>query len=982
MKANKYLIPILILMSINATSQVAINTNGSLPDSSAMLDIQSTSKGVLLPRMNISERSAIPNPAEGLSVFCTNCGEYGSPTISIYTLGVWRNIRLCSTPISPDSATSISSLTEITWKWASDPTSYYLKPVYYRWNSDNDFDNGIDLGEDTSYVETGLTCGTAYTRYVWAYDLCGVSPATQLNLSTDDCTPNCNIVDNYGNTYCEITNPVTGKMWLDRNLGASQAATSVDDYLAYGSLFQWGRLADGHELISWSSQTNGTPVNGTTDVTSPTDDPNHSLFITTVTDPLDWRVPQNDLLWQGLTGINNPCPTGFRLPTKTEMDEEIATWGSINANGAFGSVLKLVLAGNRHPYLGGAPIGSVTGTYWTSSINPVGVYNPFNLTFDSDTAYTQDYSARAHGLSVRCIKDMALSSPTSGTHIPSSNQIIWNWLPVSEATGYKFNTTSDYSTAIDLGTDTSYTETGLVCDSLYTRYVWAYNGGANSYPTLLSTSTTDCGTWTCGDSITDTRDGQKYATILIGTQCWMGENLNIGTQLSGATEQSNNSIIEKYCYNNSQSNCDVYGGLYQWDEMMQYSTEEGIQGICQQGWHLPASEEWSILITYLGGENVAGGKMKEFGLDHWNPPNTGATNESGFTAIAGGVRSQNTNFYGVGDYVYFWESLEDDPTSTWVRRLYHDSVGVNRYEIAKYHGFSVRCIKDNTLQSPIEGTHTSSTNQIIWNWHPVSGATGYKWNTENNYSTATDVGTDTSMLETGLTCGTIYSRYVWAFNASANSTATALNQSTTVCNTWACGDSLTDDRDGRKYATVLIGTQCWMGENLNIGTQLSGATEQSNNSIIEKYCYNNSQSNCDVYGGLYQWDEMMQYSTEEGIQGICQQGWHLPASEEWSILITYLGGENVAGGKMKEFGLDHWNPPNTGATNESGFTAFGGGGRGTGGTFNLIGSCGDYWTSTNSSQLSFMNRMITDVASISTLVFWNYIGLSVRCVKD
>ena len=123
----------------------------------------------------------------------------------------------------------------------------------------------------------------------------------------------------------------------------------------------------------------------------------------------------------------------------------------------------------------------------------------------------------------------------------------------------------------------------------------------------------------------------------------MAENLNIGTTISGATDMANNSIIEKYCNENNTANCDTYGGLYQWNEMMEYSTTPGVQGICPTGWHLPTDAEWTVLTSYLGGESIAGGKMKttgtiEAGTGLWYAPNNGATNSSGFSALPGGYR--------------------------------------------------------------------------------------------------------------------------------------------------------------------------------------------------------------------------------------------------------------------------------------------------------------------------------------------------------
>ena len=130
--------------------------------------------------------------------------------------------------------------------------------------------------------------------------------------------------------------------------------------------------------------------------------------------------------------------------------------------------------------------------------------------------------------------------------------------------------------------------------------------------------------------------GKTYNTVQIGTQCWMRENMNIGTQVPITTTQTNNAVIEKYCYNDSTYDCDVYGGLYQWNEMMQYSTTPGTQGICPTGWHIPTEAEAITLATFVGGAPVAGGKLKEAGTGHFRSPNTGATNEFGFTMLPTG----------------------------------------------------------------------------------------------------------------------------------------------------------------------------------------------------------------------------------------------------------------------------------------------------------------------------------------------------------
>jgi uncharacterized protein (TIGR02145 family) len=138
----------------------------------------------------------------------------------------------------------------------------------------------------------------------------------------------------------------------------------------------------------------------------------------------------------------------------------------------------------------------------------------------------------------------------------------------------------------------------------------------------------------CGQPVTDTRDGQSYETVLIGNQCWMAENLNYGVMLDSCSDQSNNGIIEKYCYNNNPANCLIYGGLYRWQEQQMQ--------LCPNGWHIPTKEEFNTLWNYLGSN--AGGAMKEQGTVHWNSPNAGATNLSGFNALPAGSASFNYLF--------------------------------------------------------------------------------------------------------------------------------------------------------------------------------------------------------------------------------------------------------------------------------------------------------------------------------------------------
>ena len=192
-----------------------------------------------------------------------------------------------------------------------------------------------------------------------------------------------------------------------------------------------------------------------------------------------------------------------------------------------------------------------------------------------------------------------------------------------------------------------------------------------------------------------TYSGQTYNTVQIGSQCWFKENLNVGTMINGSQEQTDNGIIEKYCYNDDVHNCTIYGGLYQWDEAMQYLTAEGVKGICPTGWHLPTDAEWTTLTTFLGVDSIAGGKMKETGTTHWASPNTGATDSLGFNALPGGIRYSSGDFAYLTNLAYFWSSSQYDAAYAWNRRLAYDDEYVYHYDSYKTGGFSGRCVKDN-----------------------------------------------------------------------------------------------------------------------------------------------------------------------------------------------------------------------------------------------------------------------------------------------
>lgn len=191
-------------------------------------------------------------------------------------------------------------------------------------------------------------------------------------------------------------------------------------------------------------------------------------------------------------------------------------------------------------------------------------------------------------------------------------------------------------------------------------------------------------------------DGNTYHTVIVGKQVWMVENLKVtryrnGDSIPKVTIKAK-WVIQKegaYCnYNNNDRNTNVYGRLYNW-----FAINDS-RSIAPEGWHVPTDEEFNILINYLGGDSIAGNKMKETGTAHWLTPNTGANNKSGFSALPGGYRNGvEGNFYLLRNNCMLWSATEND-TTAWIRITSNKDAGAFRNYADKPSGFSVRCIKD------------------------------------------------------------------------------------------------------------------------------------------------------------------------------------------------------------------------------------------------------------------------------------------------
>ncbi|NJD22614.1 MAG: T9SS type A sorting domain-containing protein [Melioribacter sp.] len=441
-------------------------------------------------------------------------------------------------------------------------------------------------------------------------------------------------------------------------------------------------------------------------------------------------------------------------------------------------------------------------------------------------------------------------------------------------------------------------------------------------------------------------------------------------------DASNNSTIEKYCYNNDPNNCATYGGLYQWNEAMGYSRIAGTKGICPDGWHIPTKEEYETLAATI---NNDGNSLKAIGQGP-------GTNSTGFSALLAGIRNNNATFSWLGTYPFVLISTETSSSDAYHLVLRPTSGGIYFEHSGKEAGFSVRCIKDET--APVGSIKISSPNGGE-NWQ-AGTAQNIKWTNSGVTNVKIEYSKDNGTSWSIIIANTMASNgnYTWtipnnhstncivkisdAYNLARNDVSDNLFQISSLISNPCAGVSIVSYA-GKTYNTVQIGAQCWLKENLDVGAMIQGNQSASNNNTIEKYCYDNDPNNCKIYGGLYQWNEAMAYSKTLGEKGICPDGWHIPTLKEFETLSAVVNNDGNALIKIGEVtGME---------TNTSGFTALWAGYRNSSGSFYydnhyFLSSTEFYSVDTYPIGLSIPN---------SSIYFSNFnkdFGFSVRCIKD
>ena len=428
----------------------------------------------------------------------------------------------------------------------------------------------------------------------------------------------------------------------------------------------------------------------------------------------------------------------------------------------------------------------------------------------------------------------------------------------------------------------------------------------------------------CSGTITDKRDNQTYKVIKIGEQWWMAENLNYETENS-------------FCYKDSTEYCDKYGRLYTWAAAIDsaetscgYGSKCCIgypaRGICPEGWHIPLSDEYEILEKAVNG--YSGDKLKS--TSGWREE-TGTSGNGGnyflFNGLPAGERDPFGKYRKEHLNTDFWTASERNQDTTYCMGLSYNYAGHYMYPASscdKRKGSSIRCIKDDPKNisdialSSSSSEPPKSSSSSAKSSSSITPQSSSSETSEPSSSSAQSSSSDTPSSSSSTPVEDLSSSSEYIPYDHQND----LFEDSLLAGAYK---TFTDKQNGRSYYYLTINAKnndedvsvTVMAENLNIGVDVLGADDQNDDTQIERYCYNDDTTNCDKYGGLYQWAEMMQLPSrcnvdacenliEEKHRGICPEGWHVLTYDEYIIVMaaneklestraTSFGGTNITG---------------------------------------------------------------------------------------
>ncbi|MCF8370122.1 MAG: hypothetical protein K9H64_00780 [Bacteroidales bacterium] len=665
------LLALCLFASYNLTAQVAITTDGSIPDGSAMLDVKSTDKGLLPPRMTEAQRNSISNPAAGLIIFNTT-----STSLEFFDGTVWVIIGQggVSSVLTVNGTT-----TDVTCNGEGDGSidisvAGGTTPYSYNWTGgavteDISSLSGGSFSVTVTDANSNTTTGSFDIDEPSAFSLneditdvsCNGASNGEINITVSGGTPAYSFAWTGGASTEDVSGltggsysvtvtdanacTVTGNYSVDENSVISISTTLQTNVNCYGE-------STGAIDISVSGGAGGYTYTWTN--TASTQD-----ISGIAAGPYSVTVTDSDLCIK---------TSGFII-SEPDLLSASATGSALDCNGDSDGTVSLDVIGGTPAY-----------TYaWSNSAE---TQNLNGVSADTYNVTVTD----ANGCMETATADVTEPALLEITNIDETDESIAGAGDGSiDITVTGGTTTYTYAWSNSETTE----DISSLDDGIYTVTVTDANA---CEVTGEGTVDAPASSFTCGTSTISDYDNNVYNTVLIGSQCWMKENLN-------TTHDANGTSITRMCYNNNTSNCTTYGGLYTWYVMMNGSSSSssvpsGVQGICPTGWHVPSDAEWTNLTDYLGGSSVAGGKLKETGTSHWASPNTDATNSSGFTALPGGY--YNTYSYSnLGSHEYWWSSTQNSSDLAWYRNVNYDSGSVYQPNGTKNYRFAIRCIKDN-----------------------------------------------------------------------------------------------------------------------------------------------------------------------------------------------------------------------------------------------------------------------------------------------
>ncbi len=822
----------------------------------------------------------------------------------------------------------------------------------------------------------------------------------------------------------DVTNPTTGKIWMDRNLGATQVATSSTDAAAYGDLYQWGRGNDGHQCRT----------SATTVTLSSIDQPTNGNFILAPNTPFDWRSPQNTNLWQGVNGVNNPCPSGYRIPTETELEPERLSWIQNNSAGAFGSPLKFSRAGYRDISSGSLSLVGTVGDYWSSSVSGA---NSRRFSFNSSNAQ-MDTERRAYGAAVRCLKDASAIPATLGAINCGSTSITGTLTSGTAASGvsasvpYSGGNGGSYAAQ----TISSTGVTGLT--ATLTSGILANGSGSLSFAisgTPSASGTASFALTIGGQSCSFTVPVQVNLVALYPAnsvfcasgptaivdvtnpttgKIWMDRNLGATQAATSSTDAAAYGDLYQWGRRSDGHQCrtsattatlssidqpangnfiTINSGNFDWRSPQNANLWQGVNGVnnpCPSGYRVPT-------VTEMEAERLS-----------WSANTSGGAFTSPLKLPLAGDRDDGGGALdGVGAYGHYWSSVV---SGTGSGRLGFNTGDANIGVLNRAIGLAVRCIKDasaipatigalNCGSTSITGTLTSGTAAS-----GVSVSVPYTGGNGGSFTAQTISSTGVTGLTATLTAGTLangtgsLSFAISGTPATSGTASFALTIGGQSCSfTVSVGVNLLAQYPANSVfctsgPTAIVDVtnpttgKIWMDRNLGATQAATSSTDANSYGDLYQWgrradghqCRTSATtatlSSTDQPAGNfnlapnspYDWRSPQNANLWQGVNGVnnpCPSGYRIPTETEINAERLSWGQNTSAGAFASPLKL-----PLAGCRDASS------------GSLNNVGTFGSYWSSTvsgtNSRSLYFYtsNALMNDD--------YRAFGFTVRCLKD